>query len=104
MEFMNYSQYRQILYADMDSPWGLLTGIVNTWTAAVGPTLFWMFILSMPMIAFYIMYRSVIVPAVAYMLIATIMFFVMPVQMMQVVYALLVLSIAGIIYHALTNR
>lgn len=88
---------------DFDT-WDFVENIHTAWTSHVGAEIFWLFIIPLPIMAYWIKTRSVELPAIVYLVLGGFLVQVTPEVMQAPARIMLMFGITGLIYHFFKNR
>ena len=99
----NYTQYFDTLY-NQTTGWGALRATTNTYESVVGAAVFWVLVVTMPFISMWIKQQSVAVAAVGALVTGGLLMSLIPPDFDLPIKMLLVLGIAGLMWHIFMRR
>lgn len=84
--------------------WGMVKNCIGAWGMSIGSEIFWLFILPLPILAYWIMTNSTELPIVVYLILGGIFVKVAPEVMQTPARIMLMFGITGVLYHVFKNR
>lgn len=103
LTYTNYTALFDNLFTDL-SVWGFLSAIFGTYELMCGGSLFWLIIILIPFIMSWIKTQSVIIPSVLALITGSTLFVLIPAEAIGTVKILIMIGIAGLLYHIIKSR
>ena len=101
--YHHYSKNFDKLF-DIGDPWSMLSTIFGTYESVCGATLFWLIIIIIPFMMTWIKTQSVIIPSILALITGSTLFVLLPVEAIGTIKILMMIGIAGLLYHIIKSR